>query len=117
MVFLLEKSPVRYKFIDLRQSGNDTILDQNARVFTYALRDAMDLVGTDTEIIGVDGTSVKGQLVQESKDGVGILAEGVDYVEVIPNDKIARRYLRPYDPAVPLGEQVPYLDVVITDNG
>lgn len=112
--FLLEKSPKNYKFYVI---GNyrDTIPDEEIENIIYSTRDFLDLNGVIDEIITVEGDTYVGQICRWSPDYTGLLNEE-GTIEMIPNDKIAQKRIKSFNPQQDLIDQIPYLDEVEGDD-
>lgn len=112
-VLLLERSPKYVKYYTM-SANTDTIVDDQVKLYSYARRDDLDLTGIVMEIITTDGSTYRGQLVQENRDGVGVLTDE-NIVEVVPNDKVASKRFSGFDTEAPIEEQIEFLDLVSID--
>lgn len=109
-VFLFSRSPKEVKYYTL-SAGTVNLSDNDVKVYKYGKRDELDLTGLVTEIRTTDGQTVRGQLVQESSEGKGILTDNC-VVEVVPIDKIASIRLTGLDPESGIENQVEFLELI-----
>lgn len=107
-IFLISRSPEYIKYYTIAPGGA-TLADADIRVVRYGRRDALDITGIVTEIETVDGEIVRGQLVEDSAEGKGILTDG-DVVEIVPSNKIASLRRLPLDTDSGIETQIEFLD-------
>lgn len=111
-VFLQSQTPEKYTYVTMSQGDLRSLPMNDIVKNSYKHRDALDISGVVTEIRLLNGRVLRGQLIEDSAEGLGVLTEN-DVVEFVSPIDIVTRLILPLDKDADLATQVPFLDKLV----
>lgn len=107
-VFLYSRSPEKVKY-HIKAASKLELADADVKRTIYGRLEPLYAGGIVTEITTVDGQIIRGELIEDSAEGKGILTDDL-LIEIVPAVKIANLRRLPLDPDAGIETQVAQLD-------